>query len=164
MACFSKRQQFFHSVFIRPGDSKIEMEHSLRHGRLGLGPDGMPLAPWPPLAAIGHQALILQRRRPSHPMTSSMSKVKPTPLPSNSDTDESKRQVPLRKKWHPMATFGLCQAKLGMLHLKSPTKACYDVNTCEIHCETHHRNLWRAALDAGAHGPVLQCRQKRRKA
>ena len=119
---------------------------------------------WPPLAAIGHQALILQRRRPSHPMTSSMSKVKPTPLPSNSDTDEFKRQVPLRKKWHPMATFGLCQAKLGMLHLKSPTKACYDVNTCEIHCETHHRNLWRAALDAGAHGPVLQCRQKRRKA
>lgn len=121
---------------------KIEMEHSLRHGRLGLGPDGMPLAPWPPLAASGRQALILQRCRPSHPMISWMSKVKPTPLPSNSDTDEFKRQVPLRKKCHPMATFSLCQAKLGMLHLKSPTKACYDVNTCEIHCETHHRNLW----------------------
>jgi hypothetical protein len=97
----------------------------------------MPLAPWPQLAAIGRQALMSSQS--SH---ASMSKVKPTPLPSNSDTDEFKRQVPLRKKWHPMATFGLCQAKLGMLHLKSPTKACYDVSTCEIHCETHHRNLW----------------------
>ena len=112
--CFYQARKFDDSRWSTP----------LRHGQLGLGADGMPL--------VGHQTLMpsdlmsfqsSQCPLPFHRFESMSSKVKPTPLPSNSETDEFKRQVP------PMATFGLCPAKLCMLHLK------YLEIPSTIHCE-----------------------------